>query len=83
MVVAGAADGEADAEAEADAGAEPDPDGEALPLEEGAAGEDVAAKADELMISLQSSSHENVIKNMHVLAEGWQLDPANVAGTPR
>lgn len=41
------------------------------------------AKADELMISLQSSSHENVIKNMHVLAEGWQLDPANVAGTPR
>ncbi|MBK4142742.1 LLM class flavin-dependent oxidoreductase [Corynebacterium macginleyi] len=41
------------------------------------------AKADELMISLQSSSHENVIKNMRVLAKGWQLDSANVAGTPR
>ena len=48
MVVAGAADGEADAdaeadaEAEADAGAEADADGEALPLEEGVAEEGAA-----------------------------------------
>ena len=40
------------------------------------------AKADELMVSLQSSSHEEVIKNMQLLAQGWQLDPARVAGTP-
>ena len=40
------------------------------------------AQADELMVSLQSSSHEEVIKNMQLLAQGWELNPARVAGTP-
>ena len=40
------------------------------------------AQADELMISLQSTTHDEVLSSMKILASAWALDPAHVAGAP-
>ncbi|MGD7002887.1 LLM class flavin-dependent oxidoreductase [Corynebacterium halotolerans] len=40
------------------------------------------AQADELMISLQGTSHEEAMRSMEILAEAWDLDPADTAGVP-
>lgn len=40
------------------------------------------AQADELMISLQATSHDEAMRSMDILAESWQLDPDNTAGAP-
>lgn len=40
------------------------------------------AQADELMISLQSTTHAEVLESMKILASAWELDPAHVVGSP-
>ncbi|AGF73108.1 LLM class flavin-dependent oxidoreductase [Corynebacterium halotolerans] len=40
------------------------------------------AQADELMISLQSTSHDEALRSMEILADAWSLDPSRMAGAP-
>lgn len=40
------------------------------------------ARADELMISLQGTTHDEAMRSMTILAEAWELDPENTAGVP-
>lgn len=40
------------------------------------------AQADELMVSLQATSHGEVLRSMSILADVWGLDPAHIAGAP-
>lgn len=40
------------------------------------------ANADELMISLQGTSNAEVMHGMDILANAWELDPADMAGAP-
>lgn len=40
------------------------------------------AQADELMISLQGTTSEESMRSMEILAEAWELDPADTAGVP-
>lgn len=40
------------------------------------------SQADELMISFQGTSHDEAMRSMEILAEAWELDPENTAGTP-
>ncbi len=40
------------------------------------------AQADELMISLQGTSHNEAVRSLEILAEAWELDPSKMAGAP-
>lgn len=40
------------------------------------------AQADELMISLQSTTHDEALRSMEILADAWSLDPSQMAGAP-
>lgn len=40
------------------------------------------AQADELMISLQGTTHDEAMQSMDILAEAWELDPNQIAGVP-
>ncbi|MGP6172678.1 LLM class flavin-dependent oxidoreductase [Corynebacterium sp. A21] len=36
------------------------------------------ARADELMISLQGTTHDETLRSMEILAQAWDLDPASI-----
>ena len=40
------------------------------------------AQADELMVSFQGPSHAHAVRSMEILADAWELDPAEAAGAP-
>ncbi len=40
------------------------------------------AQADELMISLQGTSHNEAVRSLEILAGAWELDPSTMAGAP-
>ena len=41
-----------------------------------------SAQADELMVSFQGPSHAHAVRSMEILADAWELDPAEAAGAP-